>query len=114
MISPNYELIGRQVKKYREAMKMTQQELAEAVGVSNTHICHIELSQTKVSLAVLMAISQTLHVNINHLLYGDPDPKTAARMEADIIYDAYSADQASLANEVLRSMNSFLGISDQH
>ena len=48
----DYSGIGNRIKKYRDAAKMTQQELAEATNYSIQHISHIENGQTNSVLNV--------------------------------------------------------------
>lgn len=47
---------------------MSQEELAEKVNISVTHMSHIETGNTKLSLQVLVDISRTLQVSVDELL----------------------------------------------
>ncbi|MGX8702033.1 helix-turn-helix domain-containing protein [Caproiciproducens sp.] len=56
------------VKRLREQMNLSQQQLAEAVGVNAAMISYIE-SGTKVpSLAVTISLSKTLGCSIDELV----------------------------------------------
>ena len=72
----DYSEIGRNVRFYRRQRSLTQKQLAEAVHVSDEHICHIETARTKLSLAAAVAIANALGVDCNALL---GDTLTAAR-----------------------------------
>lgn len=59
---------------------MSQEELAERVEISVTHMSHIETGNTKLSLPVLAAIAQTLELSADELLYERPPQGRGAVM----------------------------------
>ena len=66
----NYETIGKRIRKYRKALSLSQEQLAEMVGISTTHMSHIETGNTKLSLAVLVEISKSLSVSMDTIIFG--------------------------------------------
>lgn len=64
-----YEEIGRRVKKFREIRRMTQDELAIAVMVSQSSIARLETGHTMVSVYTLVEIAKILDVPIAELLF---------------------------------------------
>jgi len=66
-----YIRIGEQIKNKRKQVNLTQEKLAEYVGVSATHICNIENAKTKLSLDLLCTICETLCCSIDSIVYGD-------------------------------------------
>ena len=50
----DYYKIGEQIRKCRRAHGLSQEQLAEQVGISVTHMSHIETGNTKLSLPVLV------------------------------------------------------------
>ena len=48
----DYYEIGQRVRKFRKAYGLSQEELAEKIGISTTHMSHIETGNTKLSLQV--------------------------------------------------------------
>lgn len=71
----NYYQIGQKIRKYRKAMGMSQEQLAEQVRISTTHMSHIETGNTKLSLPVLVDIAKTLEVRTDDLLFDSPSEK---------------------------------------
>lgn len=65
----NYEEIGKRVRKYRKLKNLSQEELAEKIDISTTHMSHIETGSTKLSLQVLVDLSRVLEVNTDDLLF---------------------------------------------
>ena len=64
----NYRFIGERIRAVRMERKMTQAQLAEAVGVGVTHISHIETGSTIPSVQVLVDIINTLDCSADELL----------------------------------------------
>ena len=64
----DYASIGKKVKHIRLAKGITQEQLAEAVGVGVTHISHLETGSGTVSLKVFLAIVNCLECSADELL----------------------------------------------
>lgn len=73
----DYYEIGRQVRKIRKARGLSQEALAEMIGISTTHMSHIETGNTKLSLPVFIALASALEVSADELLSrrGGRDPQ---------------------------------------
>ena len=56
------------IREFRRAQKLTQEQLAEAVGVGVTHISHIETGTSIPSLKVLIDIINVLGCSADELL----------------------------------------------
>lgn len=65
----NYQEIGLRIRNFRRAANLSQEELAEKIDISTTHMSHIETGNTKLSLPVLVSLSQVLHVSTDDLLF---------------------------------------------
>ena len=67
----DYYKIGQRIRKIRKIQGISQEELAEKVGISVTHMSHIETGNTKMSLSVFAALAHELNVKADELLYDD-------------------------------------------
>ena len=56
----DYKTLGSRIRAVRLEKKMTQEQLAEAVGVGVTHISHIETGNSIPSLQVMLDIINAL------------------------------------------------------
>ena len=56
----DYYSIGQRIRKYRKAHSFSQETLSEKIGISTTHMSHIETGNTKLSLAVLVNLLNEL------------------------------------------------------
>ena len=61
-------IIARKLQYYRNRSGMTQESLAEKVGVSDTYIRKLEAGERTPSLAVILALADTLNTTPDHLL----------------------------------------------
>lgn len=64
----DYASVGQKVKQIRTKRGVSQEQLAEAVGVGVTHISHLETGSGTVSLKVFLAIVNYLECSADELL----------------------------------------------
>ena len=64
----DFDSIGKKVKQIRLRKGVTQEQLAEAVGVGVTHISHLETGSGTVSLKVFLAIVNYLECSADEIL----------------------------------------------
>ena len=66
----NYVDMGLRIKSRRKEMNLTQNELAEMIGVSNNHLSSIENGKETPSLDTLLNICTSLTTKPDYLLLG--------------------------------------------
>ena len=64
----DYYKIGQKVRKYRKAQGLSQEQLAERIGISVTHMSHIETGNTIPSLKTFVEIVNELGGSADALL----------------------------------------------
>lgn len=69
-----YTEIGERVRSIRKSMGLSQQELADSVGLTRTSITNFEQGRQHISLHSLQAIADRMGEHINSLLPGLPPP----------------------------------------
>ena len=67
----NQEKTGRFIAALRKEKKMTQEQLAEKLGVSNRSVSRWENGNTMPELSLLQALSENLGVTVLELLNGE-------------------------------------------
>ena len=103
----DYFKIGQQIRKYRKAHGLSQEQLAERIGISVTHMSHIETANTQLSLPVLVDIATVLQVQTDELLFGSRSQGSAALL-MQIIQDC-TAEQVDMIVELAKTVkNKFL------
>lgn len=100
----NYYEIGQRVRKIRKAQGLSQENLAEMIGISTTHMSHIETGNTKLSLSVFVAIADALEVNADDLLSREAhESKRNSLTHIAELLENCSAQEVRVAEDVLRS-----------
>ncbi len=99
----NYYAIGQQIRKYRKAHGLSQEQIAEMVGISTTHMSHIETGNTKLSLPVLVDIATALEVRTDDLLERSLYTSSEAAQELAAILEGCSAGEAKVLIDVLKA-----------
>lgn len=64
------ETLGVRLKKIRREKKLTQQQLADAIGVSKTSVIYWEKDENIPKHESLILLAKTLNVTTEYLLYG--------------------------------------------
>ena len=84
--------IGKRVRTRREALGLTQNELAGELGVTHQHISRIEGGHAVPSLDLLVGLARKLGTTSDWLLTGEEtaklDAREAIRAEAGLSADA--------------------------
>lgn len=100
----DYYKIGEKIRKYRKAMGLSQEQLAEQVGISTTHMSHIETGNTKLSLPVLVDIATSLEVRTDDLLFDAPSEKELSIKELTEILDTCTATETRIITAMAKAL----------
>ena len=101
----DYYKIGQRIRKFRKAYHLSQEQLAEKVGISTTHMSHIETGNTKLSLPVFVDIAKALCVQTDELLHDTPKKdKTAIKGELEEILDSCSMQDIQIIEDVVKAV----------
>lgn len=101
----NYYEIGQRIRKFRKANNLSQEQLAEKVNISVTHMSHIETGNTKLSLPVFVDIAKVLSVRTDELLYDNPEiNKTILTDEIIDILNACSLNDMYIIMDIIKSV----------
>lgn len=100
----NYYEIGQRIRRYRKEKGLSQEQLAEKVNISVTHMSHIETGNTKLSLPVLVDIANTLQVTADSLLT-DMVPAADMALLIQLATDC-TAQQLELICELVKAVKS--------
>lgn len=70
-IKASQVLAGRNLQKFRTKEKLTQEQVAEEVGISTSFYANLERGNRSMSVAVLLALADFYHVTADSILYED-------------------------------------------
>lgn len=102
----NYYEIGQRIRKYRKAMGLSQEQLAEKTDISVTHMSHIETGNTKLSLPVLVSMANALGVQTDDLLCDVYKDKGRIQGEIAELLNACDERELKILLDIMRAAKS--------
>ena len=104
-----YKLLGQRIRAARLAVGVSQEQLAEMVGLTSQHISHTEVASTKISLPSLVKIANALHTSVDRLLSDSLyDSKTHLLDDVQAVFSDCDPDEIYImleaANAVKKSI----------
>ena len=99
----DYYRIGQKIRKYRKAHGFSQEQLAEKVGISVTHMSHIETANTKLSLPVFVELANALEVQLDDLLSETLSERKASLNELMELLEGCSAQQIRVITDIAKT-----------
>lgn len=100
----DYSKIGQRIRKLRREANLSQEQLAEKVWISTTHMSHIETGSTKLSLPVLVDIAGALNVSVDEILNdGVSLGKSHAEDEIVTVLDECSPQEALFIADIVKN-----------
>ena len=66
----DYAAMGTRIRARRRELKLTQEKLAERVGISNSFVGHIERGEKKASLETISRIGEALNMSLDYIIVG--------------------------------------------
>lgn len=100
----DYYKIGQQIRKYRKAHNLSQEQLAEMIGISVTHMSHIETGNTKLSLPVFVKVAQVLEVQTDDLLSESTTARSNHYNDIFDILDTCTSTQVKVISDMIKAL----------
>lgn len=72
----NYKLMGERIRRQRELLGLTREQLAEKLDVSAKFCSDIELGIKGMSMNTLARMSDVLCMNVDFMLFGEQEEKS--------------------------------------
>lgn len=108
--------IGQNIRQIREDTGLTQEKLAEILGIGDKHVSAIERGAVGLSLPTLMRICETLSVSADRVLFGnrdDDDQRSAAIRMLTERLERLPDRQFEAAKNVMDSVLAAMDIGDK-
>ncbi|WP_293718337.1 helix-turn-helix transcriptional regulator [uncultured Phascolarctobacterium sp.] len=103
--------IGGNIRFLRMACELSQQELAERIGISQTHLSNLERNHVNVNLKLLLRIANVLEcpleifLDTNAALDWGKEQAEKAATEQDTPAESYTLEEVRLLLQLLRLSN---------
>ena len=95
--------LSTRVRLRREQLGLSQEELAEKIGISVAHMSHIETGNTKLSLPVFVDIAEALSVQTDELLYDTPSINLSTKAEILNVLDSCSTQDFYILRDIINA-----------
>ena len=89
----NYKDLGLRIRNLRRELHITQEELAEQIGLSASFLGHVERGSRVASLETLVALCNALHTSPQYLLAASLEDELTAHIPTSLSPE----DRAKLA-----------------
>lgn len=100
----DYKQIGERIRFLRKQKNLSQEQLAEKVWISTTHMSHIETGSTKLSLPVLVDLANALAVGTDEILETtSAEQKAVTKQGIEMILNQCTQAQAKVILEIAKS-----------
>ena len=100
----DYYTIGQRIRHFRKGQGLSQEELAERVHISTTHMSHIETGNTKLSISVFIAIAKALDVSCDELINDAPlSRRQTGLVSINDILDSCDANELLIISEIVKA-----------
>lgn len=103
----DFKAIGKRIKIARIRTNLTQETVADKIGVTPQHVSNIETGNSSVSLTTLVAIANLLNVSVDELLCDTVlKSKPVFIKEADDIFKDCNEYEVRVLVDVLKATKS--------
>ena len=89
--------VGERIKEMREKMGLTQEELAERIGVKRNTVWRWENGKAALRAETLERISSILSTETSSLMVGVSEPSAERQNDSDLVYE-WEGHRLSLPN----------------
>lgn len=105
----DYYAIGQRIRKIRKARGMSQEDLAEKIGISTTHMSHIETGNTKMSLPTFAAIASALEARTDEILYDESvEGRSVSIAYINEVFDNCTTQQIRIMEDIIKAVKESL------
>src|SRR5512139_1100585 len=80
-----YQKLGQRIAQFRKAKDLTQQQLAEVLGISQQTMAHYEVGRLRIAVALLPRLTKALGISIEELLEEQPKAAKSKRGPASTL-----------------------------
>lgn len=96
--------LGNAIRKARIENKLSQEKLAEMVGITPTHLKHIESEHRKPSVEVLFQIALILHMSIDNIIFQQETFIQYRIKEIESLLNTCSINELQIILDLIRSI----------
>jgi transcriptional regulator with XRE-family HTH domain len=103
----DFKIIGKRIKKARNAVGFTQEVLSEKIGVSTNYLSKIEGGHEKPNLELLGKISASADVSLSELLTGVVEERQYLQKDIAEVLSSCSPEKIRLIYDVILRISQY-------
>ena len=103
----DFKIIGKRIKKARNAVGFTQEVLSEKIGVSTNYLSKIEGGHEKPNLELLGKISASADVSLSELLTGVVEERQYLQKDIAEVLSSCSPEKIRLIYDVILHISQY-------
>lgn len=96
--------LGNAIRQARIENHLSQEDFAEMVGITPTHLKHIESEHRKPSIEVLFKIAEILHMSLDNIIFPTESLKKVKLSEIQNILTDCSISELQIVLDLLHSL----------
>lgn len=97
-------VLGKAIRDARIKNDFSQEAFSEIIGITPTHLKHIESEHRKPSIDVLFRIAQTLHLSLDNILFPQNDLLQAKMKECVNLLSSCSVGELQVMIDLVQSL----------
>ena len=96
--------LGNQIRKKRIELRLTQEELAEILGITATHMKHLESEHRMPSVELLFRLMETLNFSLDELVFSKTAKNSEAYRESQHLLELCSERELFIVRDILQTL----------
>lgn len=89
--------IGKRIAEIRRAHKITQEVLAERLGLTPKHISHVERGLSSYSLKNLMEFCELFDCSLDYIIFGNSNSPALSKLPEEILHILNTGSELEIA-----------------
>lgn len=97
--------LGNAIRSARISQNLSQEQLAEMVGITPTHLKHIESEHRNPSIDILFKLSTCLNLSLDNLLFPDNTDEQLQIQNINNLLNQSSPQELQIILDMVRSLH---------
>ncbi len=88
--------IGKRIAEIRHSHNLTQEEVADKLGVTPKHISHVECGISSLSLKHLITFCNVFHCSLDYVIFGQKEDSVLSKLPKEVVNILYTGDEQEI------------------
>lgn len=105
--------IGKRISQIRRSHGLSQEALAEKLGISPKHVSHTECGTSSLSLKNLIEFCNLFGCSLDYIILGKTESPALSRLPEEILNILYTGSDADV-ERLIRYLQIYIELTDIH